>query len=95
MLTIVPFLQQVNALILNPLIGLLFAISTVYFFYGVVKFLSLEAGDKARDEARSSIIWGMVGMLIMFSVYGIIGFVLNTFQVNKNDVQLIGNKIPS
>lgn len=78
-MTIIPFLNRVNDLILNPLILLVFALSFVYFFYGVVQFLRMDAADKGRDEARNAILWGIVGMAIMFSVYGLIRFVLTTF----------------
>ena len=80
-MTIVPFLYKVNNLILNPLIALAFALAFVYFVYGVVRFLRLESGDKSREEAKNAIMWGIVGMVIMFSVYGIIRFVLATFGV--------------
>lgn len=85
-MTIIPFLNKVNDLILNPLILLLFAISLVIFVYGIVKFLSLDVTDSARKEARSSIIWGIVGMLIMFSVYGVINLVLETFGTNPTEI---------
>jgi len=81
-MTIVPFLGRVNDLILNPLIALAFGVSFVYFFYGIVKFLRLEAGDSSRKEAQNAILWGIIGMIIMFSVYGIIKFVLATFGVS-------------
>ena len=80
-MTIIPFLNRVNEFILNPLILLAFGLSLVYFIYGIVRFLQLEAGDKSRKEAQDAIIWGIVGMVIMFSVYGIIRFVLATFGV--------------
>jgi hypothetical protein len=82
-MTIIPFLNRINAFVLNPIILLLFAISVVYFFYGIVKFLSTgaEGVDKSRKEAQSAILWGLVGMIIMFSVYGLIRFVLDTFGV--------------
>ncbi len=82
-MSIVPFLQKVSDLILNPLILLLFALSFLYFVYGIFKFLNLEAGDSKRTEARDAIIYGIVGMVIMFSVYGIINFVLTSFGIPK------------
>lgn len=85
-MTIIPFLNRVNQIILNPLILLMFSLALVYFIYGIVKFLSLEAGDKARDEARKSIMWGLVGMVVMFSVYGLIRFVLDTFGIAPSDI---------
>ncbi len=92
---ITKFLQNVDAEILNPIILLLFAVATVYFIYGIVEYLRLEPSDSKKVEARDAIIWGLVGMLIMFSVYGIISFVLNTFGVTPNttNVPFIGTKL--
>ncbi|MDQ5949335.1 MAG: hypothetical protein QG589_461 [Patescibacteria group bacterium] len=81
-MTIIPFLNKLNNLILNPLILLLFTLATAYFVYGIVKLMSMDAGDTGRKEAQRAIFWGLVGMLIMFSVYGIIRFVLTTFGVS-------------
>jgi len=87
-MTIVDFLYRVNKFILNPIILLAFSLAFLYFIYGIVKFLSSDASDKSttRGEARSSILWGLVGMVIMFSVYGLIGFVLSTFGIGPTDI---------
>ena len=85
-MSIIPFLNRVISVILNPLIVLVFAVALLYFIYGIVKFLSLDVQDAKRKEARDAIFWGMVGMFIMVSVYGIIGFVLDTFGVSQNDI---------
>lgn len=85
-MSIVPFLYKVNDLILNPLIFLAFGISFVYFLYSGVKFLSLDAGDTKRKETRDAMMWGIVGMVIMFSVFGIIQFVLATFGLSRGDI---------
>ena len=87
-MTIVPFLNRVNDVILNPLILLAFSLAFLYFFYGIVKFLSLDGGDKTRKEAQDAILYGIIGMVIMFSVYGIIKFVLATFGIAENDDSL-------
>lgn len=87
-MTIVPFLNRVNDLILNPLILLAFSLAFVYFIYGIFKFLSLEAGDKTRKEAQDAILYGIIGMVIMFSVYGIIKFVLATFGISESEDSL-------
>lgn len=86
MITIIPFLDRVSELILNPIISLLFALSFVYFIYGIINFIRLEPGDSKKTEARDAIIWGLVGMLVMFSTYGLISFVLNTFGIQPAEV---------
>ena len=87
-MTIVPFLNKVSALILNPLILLAFSLAFLYFIYGIVKFLRLEGGDKTRKEAQDAILYGIIGMVIMFSVYGIIKFILATFAIPATDSSL-------
>ncbi len=82
-MTITTFIGRVNDLILNPLILLVFALSFVYFIYGVVKFLSVDSADKTRTESQNAILWGLVGMAIMFSVYGLIRFTLATFGISN------------
>ena len=103
-MTIYPLLNNINKIILNPIIALLFAVSTIYFLYGIVKFLSIgaEGVDKSRKEAQDAILWGIVGMVVMFSVFGLIRFVLNTFGVgnttingvNVQPTNYLDNKIP-
>ena len=89
------FLNKVDNFILNPIILLLFAVSFVYFLYGIVKFLRAEPDDKGttRTESRNAIMWGLIGMLIMFSVYGIIRFVLGTFGISPSEVKYITPKL--
>jgi hypothetical protein len=85
-LTIVPFLNRVVTIIINPIIVFLFLVSTAYLLFSFIKFLSLEPGDKSRDEAWNSILWGMLGMAIMFSVYGIIQLIISVFGINTSDI---------
>jgi hypothetical protein len=87
-MTIVPFLNRLSEVILNPLILLAFSLAFLYFVYGIVKFLRLDAGDKTRKEAQDAILYGIIGMVIMFSVYGIIKFVLSVFGIPEGEDSL-------
>lgn len=87
-MTIGPFLDKVVDLIINPILLLLFALSFLYLVYGIFNFLrqDMNAADKTRAESRDAIMWGIVGMVIMFSVFGLIQVVLGTFGITKSDV---------
>jgi cell division protein FtsW (lipid II flippase) len=87
---VLPFIQKFADVILNPIIILLFAIAGLYMVYSVIRFLSIT-DDKSpkRAEARGAMMWGIVGIVVMLSVYGLINFVLNTIGVNKNDPSLV------
>ena len=83
-LTIVPFLKKVDQVILNPLLTLVFAIALLYFFVGVFQFVKSDMADKSREEGKKKILYGLIGMFVMVSAYGLIRIVLGTFGLGTN-----------
>lgn len=77
------FVYKVNDLILNPLIGLLFAVALAVFLYGVVEFLMKSEEDEARTKGKKHMLWGIVGLFVMFSVWAILNLVLSTFDLEN------------
>jgi len=90
-ISIIPFLNRVSGAILNPLILILFSVAFIYFAWGVVKLINADAGKK--EEGKNAVIWGLVGMFIMFSTYGIIKLLLDTFGIDKVDVPYINTRL--
>jgi NADH:ubiquinone oxidoreductase subunit 6 (subunit J) len=74
-------LAKINIYILNPVIILGFVVATIVFFYGIVKFIRTADSDTAREEGKKTILYGIVGLFIMFSVFGIVNVVLKTFDI--------------
>lgn len=76
------FLSKVVVEIINPIILLLAASAFVVFLWGVFEFI-VHAGDATkRKEGRSAILWGIVGLVIIFGAYGIINIALGTFNLD-------------
>ena len=70
--------------VINPVLLVLAAAGLLYFVWGLVQFLlALNQGGKT-DEGKQHMIWGVVGMVIMFSVVGIISLINNTFNLGIN-----------
>ena len=77
------FLDKVVVQIVNPIILLLAALAFVVFLWGVFEFIA-HAGDEAkRSEGKQAILWGLVGLVIIFGAYGIINLALSTFGIEK------------
>lgn len=76
------FLGRVSLYILNPLIGLFFALAFMYFMWGVFSFIKDQDNEAARETGKKNMIWGIVGMFIMVAVYGIIGIIIGTFGLS-------------
>ncbi len=74
-------LFNINRYILNPLIGFLFVLATFLFIYGLVRFYI--AGEvKDHEQGKRHIIYGLLGMFIMISVFGIMRLVIGTFGID-------------
>src|SRR3990167_9337795 len=76
------FLSNANRLIVNPLIGLLFALAVVYFLYGVFEFLLNQENDEKKTTGKSHMLWGVVGITIMLGVWTILGIITNTLGIS-------------
>lgn len=78
---ITEFLGKINQVILNPLIYLFFAIAFVVFVWGIFQFIASQTSDDKLSEGKRKIFWGLFGMFIMISAYGLIRLILGTFGV--------------
>lgn len=81
-MSVVPLLERINDAILNPFITLLFAVAFVVFLWGVFEFIRGADNEDARKKGGKNIQWGIIGMVIMFAVYGIIRVILSTFGIS-------------
>ncbi|MCE9628567.1 MAG: hypothetical protein K8Q91_01050 [Candidatus Vogelbacteria bacterium] len=73
-------IENLKSQILNPLIGFLFVLATLYFVWGVFQFIQNADSDTGRQQGRDSILWGLFGMFIMVAVFGIMWTICNTVQ---------------
>ena len=88
------FLANVNAEIIQPLIGLLFALAVVYFLFGVFKFMNNQASGEEKTSGKSHMLWGIIGITIMMSVWGILNLVIDTFDIEGVDPERGGVDLP-
>lgn len=75
------FLGKVVVQIVNPIILLLAAAAFVLFLWGGFQFIRKAGDETARAEGRQAIMWGLIGLVIIFGAYGIINVATNTFNL--------------
>lgn len=76
--------NRINDVIINPILGLLFVAGLIYFFWGGLQFLLNAENPGKRDDGKRHMFWGLIGMFVMASVYGILLLGLNTFGVSTS-----------
>ncbi|MEX0918606.1 MAG: hypothetical protein WDZ85_01395 [Candidatus Paceibacterota bacterium] len=69
-------LNMITTTILNPLIVLIMGISLVVFLWGMVKYISGAGDDAERKKARQYIIWGIIALFVMISVWGFVNILV-------------------
>ncbi len=76
-------LCYVRSIINDSVIPFMFAVATVFFIWGAVKFFILNADEEAqRDQGRQFMIWGIVAIAVMLSVWGLVGILTSTFGID-------------
>jgi hypothetical protein len=67
----------------NALIGLFITLAIVIFFWGLIGYLG--GGDADKPKGLSRMLWGIVAIFVMVSIWGIIRLLQNTLQVTSTD----------
>lgn len=71
--------------ILNPVVLLLISLAIVFFLWGVFKFIK-EEGNK-KEEGKEFMFWGIVGIFVMVSVWGLVNILSNTFNLDTSGIR--------
>lgn len=77
--SVTDLIAKINQFILNPIIGLLFALALILFLWGGVEFLMNAAGQDGRETGKRHMVWGIIGIFVMVSVFGILKVLASTF----------------
>jgi hypothetical protein len=83
----------INALtnsVVKSLATLFATAAMVAFFFGIVQFIwGARDGDATKAKnGKNFMLWGLVGLFVMFSVWGIITYVQQIFGVTQNTINI-------
>lgn len=78
--------------IVNLIIPILFAIALLGFFYGLVVYIFGQ--EQNKDQAKKTMIWGVVALFVMASVWGLVRFLGDQLGVNQDAAPAVTPLIP-
>lgn len=79
------FVTKLDTMIIDPIIGFLFALAVLFFLYGVFEFLANQENEEKKTAGKSHMLWGIVGIVIMMSVFAIMNMIINTLGISGID----------
>lgn len=68
--------------VLSNIIFILIGFSVILFLWGVLKYVAAE-GDE-RQAGKDFMIWGIVGLFVILSIWGLVAILQNTFHLGGN-----------
>lgn len=78
--------------ILGYLFPVLIALAVIYFIWEVFQY-TIAADEESKGKAKGQIVWGIVGIFVMVSVWGLVAILQSTFGTQGVQGN-IGNPIP-
>ncbi len=77
---ITPYSTGIINVINSILVPVLIAIAFIVFLWGVYKYFILGAADeKNRADGRQFVLWGVIGFVVILSLWGLVNIVRGAF----------------
>lgn len=66
----------------TAVVPVIFAFAFAAFIWGVMRYFFINGDDEAkRAEGRQFVLWGILGMVVLFSVWGLVNMLLSTLGI--------------
>jgi len=88
---VIELVGKINEEIINPLIVLLFTVALILFIFGMYNFFANRDNSEDLDTGKRHMVWGIVGMAIMVSVFGIMNFITSSLGVKNVNPETSGD----
>ena len=59
------------------------------FFWGLVKFIFAQGNEEGAADAKKIMLWGLVALFVMVSVWGLVRFIGNAFDIDQGETIIV------
>lgn len=71
----------ITCIISTSIIPLIFVLAFMLFMWGVVQYILNNEEEAKREKGKQFMLWGIIALFVMFSVWGLIKVLGNTFGI--------------
>ncbi len=71
--------------VITALIPIVAGITFVAFLWGIAQFMLHSAESGKREEGRKFMVWGVIALFVMMSVWGIVKFVGDNLNIKTGE----------
>ncbi len=69
--------------LINLALPIIVALALLFFFYGLAKFILASGDEEARKSGKHIMIWGIVALFVMVSVWGLVSFIGSALGIQQ------------
>jgi len=79
--------------LLNFVVPILISLAVIYFIWGVATYV-ITGDEEAKKAGRDRIIFGIIGLLVIVTVWGLVRIVANTFGISQGSQNIVYPTVP-
>ena len=79
---ITDLLDAINDII-ETLVPIAVTLAVLFFFWGLAQFILNSGSDDAKAEGKNKMIWGIVALFVIVSIWGLVGFIGSALGINQ------------
>lgn len=80
------FINFFTCALMNTVVPLLVALAVVAFIYGIIQYFLYSDNEEKRKAGKNYIIWGIIALFVMTSIWGLVAIFSGSFLGNTNPV---------
>lgn len=82
-MTFAQLVNQILVVVNTAVVPIIAALAFLVFVYGIIKyfFFDNKGDEKQLGEAKQFIFWGILGLGVLFSVWGFVNLLLSTLGI--------------
>lgn len=70
--------------IVTSLVPIAFTAAVLFFFWGLALYISAAGDESAQEKGKNIMLWGVIALFVMSSVWGLVVFIRTGLGVNQN-----------
>lgn len=67
----------------NTFIQILIAFAVIWIIWNVIRYIMNAEDPEKRGQIGSAILWGIVGLFVILSIWGLVRILSNTFRTDS------------
>lgn len=76
-------LIQATGELINMVIPVMFGFALIYFFWGLISFITNSGDEKLREAGKQKMLWGIVALFVFVSIFGILRWIGSTVGIEQ------------